>query len=91
MVGPDDIGLRYQFTPAEGHEGYGSMVRARAGYGELSAEMRELDLQAGMSAEIVGVDEDTGWPIVGWTDTTGIDRRTTIDQETFRESFTLSD
>lgn len=62
-------------------EGYGQMAKAVAGYGELSAEMTELDLKDGTEVEFVDFDEATGWPIVKWVDSTGIERMTTIDEQ----------
>jgi hypothetical protein len=60
-----------------------------AGYGEhalgapLSAEMTELDLQDGMLVTVLEYDEVSGWPLVEWVDTKGLDRITTIDPVTF--------
>jgi hypothetical protein len=61
--------------------GYGEHVKQDAGYGEMTAEMTELDLKDGMEVTFVDYDEATGWPIVNWTDSTGIDRMTTIDDQ----------
>jgi hypothetical protein len=54
---------------------------------ELPAEMRDLDLAPGTEVEVADTDEDTGRPIVAWTDTTGTGRRTTVDAEFFAEHF----
>ena len=54
---------------------------------ELPAEMRDLDMAPGTEVEHADTDEDTGRPIVAWTDTTGTGRRTTVDQEFFAEHF----
>jgi hypothetical protein len=54
---------------------------------ELPAEMRDLDLGPGTVVEQVGTDEDTGRPILAWTDGTGTGRRTTVDPEFFAEHF----
>jgi hypothetical protein len=34
-----------------------------------------------MSVEFVQLDEESGWPIVKWTDSTGILRHTTIEEQ----------
>ena len=60
--------------------GYGEHNKNESGFGELSAEMTELDLKDGMEVEFVDFDEATGWPIVKWTDTTGVLRHTTIEE-----------
>ena len=63
------------------------MYQNAEGYGELAlgepltAEMTELDLHDGTEVEFVDYDEATGWPIVSWTDSTGINRITTIDEQ----------
>lgn len=67
--------------------GFGEKARADSGFGELSAEMTELDLKDGQEVELVGLDEDSDWPIIEWTDGVGINRRTTVDPETFAEHF----
>lgn len=54
---------------------------------ELPAEMRDLDMPPGTEVEHADTDEDTGRPIVAWTDTTGTGRRTTVDPEFFAEHF----
>jgi hypothetical protein len=60
---------------------------SEAGYGEhalgqpLTAEMTELDLQHGMITTVVEMDQETGWPLVSWTDTKGIGRITTVDPD----------
>jgi len=60
---------------------------ATAASRELPAEMRDLDLAPGTEVEHADTDEDTGRPIVAWTDTTGTGRRTTIDPEFFADHF----
>jgi hypothetical protein len=47
--------------------------------GELTDEMKSLDLANGTPVTIFEVDEDTGWYLVEWTDSKGIDRITTVD------------
>jgi hypothetical protein len=61
--------------------GYGEHNKNAAGFGEMTAEMTELDLKDGMGVTFVDFDVDTGWPIVSWTDSTGINRITTIDEQ----------
>lgn len=67
--------------------GYGEHHKAQAGLGDQTAEMQEIDLQDGMDTVYIGTDEDSGWPIVEWTDTVGINRITTIDQASFDQFF----
>jgi len=55
-----------------------------AGYGQhakgdvLTAEMTELDLTDGTEVTLLEYDADSGWPLIEWTDATGINRITTI-------------
>lgn len=63
------------------------------GYGEhhlgepLTAEMKELDLHDGDQVVILELDADSGWPIIQWTDTHGLNRLTTIDPTIFNDYF----
>ena len=68
--------------------GFGEHHKGAAGFGEQTAEMTELDLQDGMEVTYLEPDADSGWPIVEWTDSTGLNRITTIDQASFDEFFT---
>lgn len=79
-------GERFIFAHPEG-KGFGEHAKASAGFGELSAEMTELDLKDGQEVEFVDYDADSEWPIIHWIDGVMIDRHTTIDPETFESSF----
>ena len=68
--------------------GYGEHHKGSAGFGEQTAEMKEIDLQDGMEVTYLEPDEDSGWPIVEWTDSNGLGRISTIDQGSFDEFFT---
>lgn len=69
-------GDEFVFThPTE--QGLGEHVRE----GEQTAEMRELDLGHGMVVRLLEFDRDSGWPLIEWTDRTGIGRITTIDPQ----------
>lgn len=63
------------------------------GYGEhhlgqpLTTEMAELDITDGTNVVLIAEDEDSGWPIVQWTDKVGIDRITTVDPDLFGQFF----
>lgn len=46
---------------------------------EITSEMRELDLQDGSEVTVLELDADSGWPIIQWTDSIGIERLTTVD------------
>jgi hypothetical protein len=50
--------------------------------------MTELDLKPGTAVVLHSYDADTSWPIVEWTDDTGIGRMTTIDPVAFDADFT---
>lgn len=67
--------------------GFGEGVKADAGYGELSAEMQELDMQDGQEVTLLEYDADNGWPHVEWVDATGVNRITTIEPAYFEEHF----
>ena len=69
-------------------KGYGEANKSDAGYGDLSAEMQELDLKDGQEVEFVDYDADSDWPIVHWIDGVMIDRMTTIDPDKFDTNFT---
>lgn len=86
MANPGD---RFTYSHPEG-KGFGEHVKADAGFGELSAEMTELDLKDGQPVEFVEPDADSGWPIIHWIDGVMIDRMTTIDPELFDLYFTPS-
>jgi hypothetical protein len=65
------------------------------GFGEaakgitLTADMRELDMAHGTVVTFLEYDADSGWPLVEWTDGTGIQRITTIDPVVFGSWFNL--
>ena len=73
-------GDRFTYSHPDGL-GYGAHNKDKSGFGELSAEMTELDLKDGMEVTFIDFDEETGWPIVSWTDATGISRNTTIEEQ----------
>ncbi len=79
-------GDMYVYTHLEG-KGYGEANKSDAGYGELSAEMTELDLKEGQEVSFLEYDADNGWPIVEWVDAVGINRITTIDPDQFDTNF----
>lgn len=54
---------------------------------ELPAEMRDLDMPDGAEVEHADTDEDNGYLIVAWTDTSGTARRTAIEPGFFTEHF----
>jgi hypothetical protein len=84
------VGSKYIYTHPL-NAGFGEHHKSQAGFGEITAEMSELDLKDGTEVTLVAHDEDSGWPIVNWTDAVGIDRHTTIDQATFDEFFVPND
>lgn len=63
------------------------------GFGEhhlgqpLTAEMTELDMKEGTEVTVLDFDENSGWPLAEWTDSTGIGRITTIDPDFFAANF----
>ena len=79
-------GDMYVYTHVEG-KGYGEAAKSDAGYGEATAEMTELDMKEGQEVSFIEYDADSGWPIVGWVDSTGVDRITTIDPDIFDTNF----
>jgi hypothetical protein len=81
-----NIGARYTFTHPDGM-GFGEMVKSDAGFGEQTAEMRELDLRNFQEVTLFDYDADSECPIIEWTDAVGITRLTTVDPETFESHF----
>jgi hypothetical protein len=79
-------GDRFIYTHPEG-KGFGEHVKAEAGYGELSAEMTELDLKDGQNVTFLDYDADSEWPMIEWVDAVGIDRITTIEPGLFDSNF----
>lgn len=77
----------FVYSHPEG-KGYGEHNKSAAGFGDLSAEMMELDLKEGQEVTLLEYDADSGWPLVQWVDGTGIDRITTIDPDQFDTNFT---
>jgi hypothetical protein len=49
--------------------------------------MIELDLKPGTPVTVHSLDEDSGWPIVEWTDDKGLGRMTTIEPTEFDNDF----
>jgi hypothetical protein len=41
--------------------------------------MNELDIQEGTEVTLLVYDEETGWPLIEWVDSKGLNRITTID------------
>ncbi len=80
------IGTRYAYGHDLGH-GFGEHAKASSGFGELSAEMKGLDLRDGQEVVLLDYDADSSWPIIEWTDGVGTNRITTIDPEMFSENF----
>lgn len=58
-------------------KGFGEVARGEP----LSAEMIELDITDGMEVTLLDYDVDTGWPMVEWVDSKGLDRITTINPD----------
>ena len=71
--------------------GFGQHARASSGFGELSAEMTEIDLKDGQEVTYLGPDEETSWPMIEWVDGTGINRITTVDPELYADNFQLAE
>jgi len=63
--------------------GYGRQAKGSA----LTDEMHNLDLHDGTEVEFIEFDADSGWPIIEWTDSTGLGRITTIDPILFDNQF----
>lgn len=82
------VGQVYIYDHPQGL-GFGEQVKVEAGFGELSAEMTELDLKDGQLVQVDDIDADSGWPVINWTDAVGIDRRTTIEPALFDTYFKL--
>jgi hypothetical protein len=83
---PAEVNKQYTYDHPD-NLGYGEHTKQAAGYGELSAEMTELDLKDGTPVFVIAMDEESGWPIIDWTDSTGIYRITTIDPDVFDQYF----
>jgi hypothetical protein len=81
-----NVGAKYTFCHPDGL-GFGEMVKADAGFGEQTAEMRELDLRNLQEVTLLDFDEDSGWPIIEWIDGVGTNRITTIDPDKFESHF----
>jgi hypothetical protein len=54
---------------------------------ELRSEMAEMDLMPGTKVEVIGVDEDRDLVLIGWTDSLGNARITSITEDDFRSNF----
>ena len=67
-------GDRFFYSHPE-QAGYGAVARGEP----LSAEMNELDIQEGTEVTLLVYDEETGWPLIEWVDSKGLNRITTID------------
>ncbi len=81
-----NVGAKYTYAHPDGL-GFGEGVKADAGYGEITAEMKELDLRNLQEVTLFDYDADSEWPIIEWTDATGINRLTTVNPETFESHF----
>jgi hypothetical protein len=81
-----NVGAKYTYCHPDGM-GFGEMVKANAGFGEQTAEMRELDLRNLQEVTLFDYDADSDWPIIEWTDATGITRLTTVDPDIFDSNF----
>jgi hypothetical protein len=79
-----NVGERYAFGHADGL-GFGELAKGEP----LTAEMRELDLKDGQEVTLIAFDEDSEWPIIEWTDGTGINRITTVEPDIFDSTFQL--
>jgi hypothetical protein len=79
---PAQEGHQYVYDHPQ-DKGYGEQARGDV----LTAEMTELDLKDGTDVFVIAMDEESGWPIVDWTDGTGIYRITTIDPDLFDQFF----
>jgi hypothetical protein len=77
---PGDV---YTYDPGHG-TGFGANARGE----ELVKEMAELDLVPGTTVTVLELDAESGWPIVQWTDSKGLDRLTTINPDEFEQDFT---
>jgi hypothetical protein len=64
-------------------KGFGEHAKGDA----LTADMRELDMVDGTEVTYLADDEDSGWPLVEWTDSVGTPRITTIDPAIFDSNF----
>ena len=80
---PAQEGYPYIYDHAD-DKGYGEHYRGEV----LTAEMTELDLKDGTPVFCIAIDEDTGWPLVDWTDDTGIYRITSVNPDDFDNLFT---
>lgn len=80
-----NAGEKFTYTHAEG-KGFGEAAKGDV----LTAEMAELDLKDGQEVIFLEYDADSDWPIVEWTDGTGIDRITTIDPVLFDSNFNFA-
>jgi hypothetical protein len=79
---PAQEGYQYVYDHPD-DKGYGEHAKGDV----LTAEMTELDLKDGTEVFVVAMDEESGWPIIDWTDSTGVYRMTTIDPELFDQFF----
>ena len=55
--------------------------------GELTAEMRELDLPAGTEVTLLAFDADSHDPLIEWVDGNGYTRITTVNPNFFNAYF----
>lgn len=77
-------GDNYTYDHPDG-TGYGEMAKGSP----LTAEMAELDLKSGSVVTLLATDEDSGSPIIEWTDAVNINRITTVEPDTFDEYFNI--
>jgi hypothetical protein len=79
---PATVGQPYIYDHPD-NKGYGEHAKGDV----LTAEMAELDLKDGTPVFVIELDAESGWPLVDWTDSTGIYRITTIDPALFDDLF----
>lgn len=54
---------------------------------ELRSEMVEMDLTPGTKCQVTGVDDDRDLVLIGWTDSLGNPRITSVTEDDFRSNF----
>lgn len=84
-----NVGDKYVYNHHSGL-GFGEHHKSDAGYGEITAEMRGLDLHDGQQVILFEMDADSGWPIIEWMDDTGLTRLTTVEPTFFDAYFNLT-
>jgi len=82
QAAPPQVGERYTYQPADGKP-HGESHKGSP----LTAEMTELDMDAGTEVYVLDLDADSGWPHLQWTDKKGLPRITTFDPDEFAGDF----